>query len=96
MRNAHYHQNTSYTRVKNEMKKEMNDKSSKMNVFRETSICQLCYPSITYYWTGLLMLDHSHLDGNLTNSKIAEPKPLEPDIFVSSIFELVNIPTRYE
>jgi hypothetical protein len=33
---------------------------------------------ITYYWTGLLILDHSYLVGNLTNSKIAETKALEP------------------
>ncbi len=32
------------------------------------------YSSITYYWTGLPILDHS-LVGNLTNSKIAETKP---------------------
>ncbi len=36
------------------------------------------YPTITYYWTGLLMLDPSYLVGNLTNSKIAETKALEP------------------
>jgi hypothetical protein len=36
------------------------------------------YPPITYYWTGLLILDHSYLVGNLTNSKIAETKALEP------------------
>ncbi len=35
-------------------------------------------PPITYYWTGLLILDHSYLLGNLTNSKIAEIKALEP------------------
>ncbi len=35
------------------------------------------YP-ITYYWTGLLIMDHSYLVGNLTNSKIAETKALEP------------------
>ncbi len=38
----------------------------------------ICVPPITYYWTGLLILDHSHLVGNLTNSKIAETKALEP------------------
>jgi predicted membrane-bound dolichyl-phosphate-mannose-protein mannosyltransferase len=32
------------------------------------------YLAITYYWTGLLILDHSYLVGNLTNSKIAETK----------------------
>ncbi len=36
------------------------------------------YPPITYYCTGLLMLDHSYLVGNLTNSKIAETKAWEP------------------
>jgi hypothetical protein len=34
----------------------------------------LLVPPITYYWTGLLILNHSHLVGNLTNSKIAETK----------------------
>ncbi len=29
-----------------------------------------CYPPITYYWTVSLILDHSYLVGNLTNSKI--------------------------
>jgi hypothetical protein len=33
---------------------------------------------ITYYWAGLLILDHSYLFGNLTNSKIDETKALEP------------------
>jgi hypothetical protein len=54
-------------------------------------------PPITNYWTGFLTLDHSYLVGNLGNSKIAETKaidPLNPDIFVSAIFELVNFP-RY-
>jgi hypothetical protein len=36
------------------------------------------YSPITYYWTGFLILDHSYLVGNLTNSKIAETKALEP------------------
>ncbi len=36
------------------------------------------YLAITYYWTGLLVLDHSYLVGNLTNSKNAEAKALEP------------------
>jgi hypothetical protein len=36
------------------------------------------YPPITYYWAGLLILDHSNLVGNLTNSKIAETKALKP------------------
>jgi hypothetical protein len=35
------------------------------------------FPPITYYWTGFLILDHSYLVGNLTNSKIAETKALE-------------------
>jgi hypothetical protein len=35
-------------------------------------------PPITYYWTGLLILDHSYLVENLTNSKIAETKALKP------------------
>ncbi len=35
-------------------------------------------PPITYYWTGLLILDHSYLVRNLTNSQIAETKALEP------------------
>jgi hypothetical protein len=36
------------------------------------------YPPITYCWTVSLILDHSYLVGNLTNSKIAETKALEP------------------
>jgi hypothetical protein len=36
------------------------------------------YLPITYYWTVPLILDHSYLVGNLTNSKIAETKALEP------------------
>ncbi len=39
---------------------------------------QKLYPPITYYCTGLLILDHSYLVGNLTNPKIAETKALEP------------------
>ncbi len=35
-------------------------------------------PPDTYYWTVPLILDHSYLVGNLTNSKIAETKALEP------------------
>jgi hypothetical protein len=34
--------------------------------------------AITYYWTGLLILNHSYLGGNLTNSKTAETEALEP------------------
>jgi hypothetical protein len=36
------------------------------------------YPPITYYWTGLLILDHSYLVGNSKSSRIAETKALEP------------------
>jgi hypothetical protein len=36
------------------------------------------YPPNTYYWTDLLILDHSYFVWNLTNSKIAETKALEP------------------
>jgi hypothetical protein len=36
------------------------------------------YPPITYYWTGVLILYHSYLVENLTNSKIVETKALEP------------------
>ncbi len=44
-----------------------------------TTFCTIYYglqriPPITYYWTGLLILDHSYLVGNLPNSKIAETK----------------------
>jgi hypothetical protein len=35
-------------------------------------------PLIPYYWTVPLILDHSYFFGNLTNSKIAETKALEP------------------
>jgi hypothetical protein len=35
-------------------------------------------PPIPYYWTGFLILEHSYLVGNLTISKIAEIKVLEP------------------
>jgi hypothetical protein len=35
-------------------------------------------PPITYYWTVPLILDHPYLVENLTNSKIAETKALEP------------------
>jgi hypothetical protein len=38
----------------------------------------IIYPPITYYWTGLLILDHSYFVGNLANSKVAEIKALEP------------------
>ncbi len=36
------------------------------------------YHTITYYWTVPLILDHSYLVGNLTNTKIAERKAVEP------------------
>ncbi len=36
------------------------------------------YTPITYYWTVPLILHHSYLVGNLTNSKIAETKASEP------------------
>jgi hypothetical protein len=42
------------------------------------NVCCSAVPPITYYWTGLLILDHSYLVGNLTNSRIAETKVLEP------------------
>jgi hypothetical protein len=49
--------------------------------FHFLSICfstrLLTVPPITYYWTRLLILDHSYLVGNLTNSKTAETKALE-------------------
>jgi hypothetical protein len=38
----------------------------------------LTYPSITYYWTVPLILDHSYLVRYLKNSKIGETKVLEP------------------
>ncbi len=67
----------------------------------QTSTSLGWYPPITYYWTCLLILDHSYLVRNLTNSKIAEKKALKPVkswhfCTVSAIFELVNFPTRYE
>jgi hypothetical protein len=36
------------------------------------------HPPITHHWTGLLILDHSYLVGNVTNSKISETTALEP------------------
>jgi hypothetical protein len=36
------------------------------------------YPTITHYCTVPLILDHSYLVGNLTNSIIAETNALEP------------------
>jgi hypothetical protein len=32
------------------------------------------YPSITYYWTVPIILDHSYLIEKLTSSKIADTK----------------------
>jgi hypothetical protein len=46
--------------------------------FCESSRNISVYPTITYYWTVPLILDHSYLFGNLTNSKIDETKALEP------------------
>ncbi len=48
------------------------------NSFAVVNVGVILCPPITYYWTGLLILDHSYLVGNLTNSKIAETKALEP------------------
>jgi hypothetical protein len=45
---------------------------------RNTKKVPMMYPAITYYWTGLLILDHVYLIGNLTNSKIAKTKSSEP------------------
>jgi hypothetical protein len=36
------------------------------------------YHTTTYHWTVPLILDYLYLVGNLTNSKIAETKALEP------------------
>ncbi len=36
------------------------------------------YTLITYYWTGLPILDHSYLVGNLTKAKMAQTKALAP------------------
>jgi hypothetical protein len=38
----------------------------------------LMYSPVTYSWTGLLIWDTSYLVGNMSNSKIAEMKALEP------------------
>jgi hypothetical protein len=50
-------------------------------------------PPITYCWTSLLILDHSYLVGNLTNSKISETKALEP--LESWHFGISNFRTCY-
>jgi hypothetical protein len=52
---------------------------------------QWIYSTITYYWTLPLILDHSYLIGNFTNSKIAETKDLEP--LKSRHFCISNIQT---
>ncbi len=61
--------------------------------------CSSLLPTITYYWTVPLILDHSYLLGNWTNSKIAETNALEPlkswHLCISN-FELANLPSRYE
>jgi hypothetical protein len=60
---------------------KLNVRSSRLRVPRIASLEVLVLPRyflITYSWTGLLILDHSYLVGNLTNSKIAETKALEP------------------
>jgi hypothetical protein len=54
---------------------ESNHQSLKTTVLYSVPLSN---PEITYYWTGLLILDHLYLVGNLTNSKIAETKALEP------------------
>ncbi len=52
--------------IKNHLKKKKKWCERKKQGNRIYSI-----PPITYYWTGLLILDHTHFVGNLTNSKIA-------------------------
>jgi hypothetical protein len=49
------------------------------------------FTPFTYDWTVTLILDHSYLVGNLTNSKIAETKALEP--LKSSHFCISNFRT---
>jgi hypothetical protein len=62
----------------------------------------ICFDGIpiTYYWTGLLTLDHSYLVGNLTSPKIAETKALEPlescHFCISNFSNLLVVPTTYE
>jgi hypothetical protein len=51
------------------------------------------YPPITYYWPGLLILDHSYPVGNLTNSKTAETKGLEPLILTLLYQQFSNLLT---
>ncbi len=68
------------------LKLQTRDENGRLdNMYHEQHII----PPITYYWTGLLMLDHSNLVGILTNSKITETKALEPQKswhFCTSIF----------
>ncbi len=45
------------------------------------------YPSITYSWTVPLILDHSYLVGNLTNSKIAEKKSFRTSKIMSLLYQ---------
>jgi hypothetical protein len=40
----------------------------------KSSLGFVLYPPITYYWTVLLILDHSYLVGKLTGSEIADKK----------------------
>jgi hypothetical protein len=47
------------------------------SIVKRTRIQRKTTP-ITYYWTLALILPHSYLIGNLTSSKIAETKALEP------------------
>jgi hypothetical protein len=49
-----------------------------MEFIIDVSSLRSSYPLIPQYWTGLLIMNHSYLVGNLTNSKIAGTKSLEP------------------
>ncbi len=40
--------------------------------------CDVMRIVITYFWTGILILDHSYIVADLTQSEIAETKTLEP------------------
>ncbi len=59
-------------------KKQRKRWTSQSNILRAARWISMKYPPITYYWTGLLILNHSYLVGNLTNWKIAETKAVEP------------------
>jgi hypothetical protein len=48
------------------------------------------YFPITYYWTGLLMLDHSYLVGNLTNSKIGWNKRFRTSKILTLLYQQVS------